>query len=161
MRTFETDNGVVQVSAEKEEAKSEFTPPAGWKLFQRRELDCKMPNGKEHTLFHEKWFHPTSQSGIVAYSSFEERKVVCSYGCAHGAADVYYVVEAYGIGTLDSNFREIGEFAPIQRSEHATLDDARQALLVLMEDNEALFRGGEFRNRQAATQQLPKVERQS
>ncbi len=160
MRTFETDNGVVQVLAEKEEAKSEFTPPAGWKLLQRKDMDCKMPDGKEQTLFYEKWFHLESQSGIVAYFSFEERKTVCSYGYAHEAADVYYVVEGYGIGTLDSDFREIGDVAPIQRSEHVSLDYARQALLVLMEDNEALFRGGEFRNRQAATQQLPKGEHQ-
>ncbi len=119
-----------------------------------------MPDGKEQTLFLEKWFHPESQSGIVAYSTFEESRRVCEHGYAHEAAAVYHVVEGYGIGTLDSDFRETGDIAPIQRSEHGTLDDARQALRVLMEDNEALFRGGEFRNRQATTQQLPKVERQ-
>jgi hypothetical protein len=160
VRKFETDSGIVQISAEREAAESEFGPPARWKLIQRREMDCKMPDGKEQSLFHEKWFHPESQSGIVTYSSFEARKAVCSYGYAHEAADVYYVIEGYGIGTLDAGFREIGDIAPIQRTEHATLDQARQALRALMEDNEALFRGEEFRNRQAAIQQLPKEERQ-
>ena len=156
MRTFQTDCGTVQVTAERAEAKSEFEPPTGWKLLQRREVDCSMPFGKNETLFHEKWFHPDSQSGIVAYSTFEASRNVCGYEYSHEAAAVYYVVEGYGIGTLDSDFREIGEIAPVERSEHGALEDARQALRVLMEDNEALFRGGEFRNRQAATLQLPK-----
>jgi hypothetical protein len=160
MREFETDIGIVQIYTERETADSEFKPLAGWKLVQRREMGCKMPDGKEQTLFYEKWFHPESKSGIVSYSSLDPHSSVCSYGYMHQAAEVYYVVEGYGIGTLDSNFREIGDIAPIQRSEHATPDDASEALRLLMEDDEALFRGEEFRGRQARTQQLPKGERE-
>ncbi len=157
---LQTECGVIQICAEREMAGSEFGPPAGWRLLQRREMVCRMPDGKEQTLFYEKWHHTESQSGIVTYSTFEANKNVCSYGYSHEAAAVYFVVEGYGIGTLDSNFREIGDLAPIERSEHGTHDDARQALRVLMEDNVALFRGGEFSNRQAATQQVPRGERQ-
>jgi len=158
VRTFETNSGIVQIFTERKECKSEFEPPKGWKLLQRQEMNCKMPDGREETLFYERWYHPDSQSGIIAYSSFEAHDTVCDNGYAHKAAEVYCVIEGYGIGTLDSEFREVGDIAPIQRSEHATLDQARQALHVLMEDNEALFRGEEFRNRQATTPQIPKAK---
>ena len=156
MRAFQTEFGIVQINAERAAAESEFEPPMGWKLLQRREMDCKMPDGKVETLFYEKWFHPESQSGITAYSTFEANKSVCENGFLHEAAEVYYIVEGYGIGTLDSDFKEIGDIAPIERSEHGAIDDARQALRVLMEDNVELFRGGGFRNRQGATRQLPR-----
>jgi mannose-6-phosphate isomerase-like protein (cupin superfamily) len=125
MRMFETDRGVVQIFAEREERRSEFEPPGEWKLLRRQEMVSKMPDGKEETLFHQRWLHPESRSGIVAFSSFETHKTVCGYSYEHEAAEVYYVVEGYGIGTFDSDFGEIGTIAPIQRSEDATLDGAR------------------------------------
>jgi hypothetical protein len=86
---------------------------------------------------------------------------MCQYGYSHKAAQPYYVVEGYGIGTIRTkDFTEMGGLAPIQRSEHGSLEDARQALRSLMEDNEELFLGGEFRSRQATTQQLPKGDSQ-
>jgi hypothetical protein len=73
-----------------------------WRLFERKE---KVYRGQKH--FFEKWVHDESRSGIIFYSTLDERGKTC------------YVVEGYGIGTIDTKtFTERSMMAPIQRSCH-------------------------------------------
>ena len=90
-------------------------------LFSRKE---KMFKGKK--FFFERWVERKSKSGIVCYSDVKDS------GCR------YYVVEGYGVGTINTDtFSEIddGCIAPIQRSKHRTEPAARRALIRLMNEN--------------------------
>lgn len=95
-----------------------------WELFSRREKEYE---GKKH--FYERWVHRASKSGCVFFSTVDEE------------GKVIYVVEGYGIGTVDpGEFREIADFAPIQRSVHKDEEKARRALRELMTENLEIWR---------------------
>jgi hypothetical protein len=89
-------------------------------LLKRRE---KWHKGKKY--FHEQWVEPKSESGIVFYSSMRRSD-----------GSKYYVVEGYGIGTIDpKTFNEIAGIAPIQRSEYTSLKTAKKGLAELKREN--------------------------
>ncbi len=112
-----------------------------WKLLQRR---TKSQGTVKY--FYEKWHHAKSNSGAVIYSQRDEN-----------TGKRYFVVEGYGIGTLNNKFKEIGgTVAPIQKSEHNYEKDARQALNYLMNDNAYLAEGGTYRGRQRTVRQRKK-----
>jgi hypothetical protein len=90
-------------------------PPYGWRLFSREERKYQ-----DQEAFRERWVHDESVSGITFLSYAE-------------AGRVNYVVEGYGIGTVDpATFRETVEQAPIVRSEHEDFAAATEALRQLM-----------------------------
>ena len=95
-----------------------------WRLFDRRK---KMYHGQ--TFFYERWVHDRSKSGVVFYSTLDKD------------GRVFYVVEGYGIGTINSKtFTERSQCAPIQRSEHYSLEEATEALQKLKRENLKLWR---------------------
>ena len=88
-------------------------------LLKRQEKPFK---GKK--FFLEKWVEPKSKSGIVFFSTVKPD------------GSRYYVVEGYGIGTIDpKTFTAIADLAPIQRSEYRSLEAARKGLAKLMREN--------------------------
>jgi hypothetical protein len=159
LKKVETTRGIVLLGPIKKAKKSDFDPPEGWKLRKRQEWEFTMPDTSKVIGFQELWIHPDSKSGIMTYASFEVEDRVCQYGHKHLASEVYYIVEGYGIGTIDpKTLKEIGGFAPIERTEHATLEDARLALRYLMEDDLTLINGGPCLARQLAVPQVPKQQ---
>ena len=89
-------------------------------------LERKVRRYKGKKIFFEKWVEPRSKSGIVFYSNVKPK------------GSIYYVVEGYGIGTIDpKTFSEIPGVgcAPIQRSEYKSLAEAREGLAKLMKSN--------------------------
>ena len=96
----------------------------GWTLFDSKE--------KEHEgdrYFYNRYIHRESKSGIVYYSTKSR------------AGKKYFVVEGYGIGTIDpKTFKEITEGAPIQRHEKDTEAEAEKALINLMKENADRFK---------------------
>jgi hypothetical protein len=76
--------------------------------------------------FFERWVHDASSSGIIFYSTPDEE------------GKTYYVVEGYGIGTINTKTfseREEAGIAPIQRSRHYDSHEARKRLEALKEEN--------------------------
>ena len=111
-----------------------------WKLLQRR---TKSKGTVKY--FYEKWHHTKTDSGIIIKKELDEK-----------IGKPYFVVEGYGIGTINNKFKEIDGVAPIQRSEHNYEKDARQALNYLMNDNAYLAEGGTYRDRQHTVRQRKK-----
>lgn len=80
---------------------------------------------KGRKFFFEKWVEQKSKSGIVFYSSMRRSD-----------GRKYYIVEGYGIGTIDpKTFKEIAGIAPIQRSEYRSPQAGRKGLAKLMREN--------------------------
>lgn len=157
LKSVETARGIITFGTVRKVRKSDFAPPDGWKLGERQEREMTMPDAKKVLAFHELWLHPDSKSGIVTFATFEKEDHVCPYGHEHLAGEIYHVVEGYGIGTIDPRtHKEIGGFAPIEHTEHATLDDARLALRYLMEDHLTLINGGPCLARQLTVPQVPR-----
>jgi len=96
----------------------------GWKLLNIR---IKTVDGYEH--FYERWVHVKSKSGIVFYSTICTNPQPNFYGYEHKKGSVYFVVEGYGIGTIDpKTFKEITNGTCIQHTEY---EDREQAILGL------------------------------
>lgn len=92
--------------------------PEGWELFEAKEKEWR----GEH-YFYNRYVHKESKSGIVYFSTEREGKKL-------------FVVEGYGIGTIDpETFEEITDFTPIQRHEKEKEEDAEEALFDLMKEN--------------------------
>lgn len=100
-----------------------------WKLFDRR---TKKYEGHNH--FYEKWVDHETDSGMVFYSTVSEHDDTNVYGYKHPTGSVYYVVEAYGTGTIDPyTFKEKSWGAPIERYEFDDLSEAKHKLKEMKE----------------------------
>ncbi len=92
------------------------------------EREEKEINGK--SFFYEKWVEANSNSGIAFYMTQKPD------------GTVIYVVEGYGIGTIDSDtFEEIADGAPVQRTEYGSFREARKGLTKLIMNNLREIRG--------------------
>lgn len=104
--------------------KESMALPDGWTLFDSKEKEVE---GDRY--FYNRYIHKKSKSGIVYYSTKSR------------AGKKYFVVEGYGIGTIDPRtFKEITDSAPIQRHEKDTEEQAEKALFELMKENAEYFR---------------------
>jgi hypothetical protein len=94
-----------------------------WELFSR---ELRYHKGKRY--FFERWVHKPSKSGMIFYSTIRP------------SGERFYVVEGYGIGTIDPyKFREIAGIAPIQRFECDNYYEARKRLRELQRENLELW----------------------
>lgn len=93
-----------------------------WVLHSRKEKNV-IVDGMSFTIFHERWVHKPSASGIVLYSYPKDSGIVY-----HG--------EGYGIGTIDpETFKERQGIAPIQPFDATSEAEVRQKLHDLMLEN--------------------------
>lgn len=98
--------------------KSDLKLPEDWELYDAEEKEWK---GDRY--FYNRYVHKDSKSGIVYFSTYRESMKV-------------FVVEGYGIGTIDPNtFKEIAAIAPIQRYERNNKEEAERVLIDLMKGN--------------------------
>ncbi len=94
-------------------------------LLKRREW-----NSKGNLLFFEKWFEPGSKSGIAFYNTLNPDREIC------------YVVEDYGVGTIDpKTFGKRNDGTPIRRMEYKEYTEAREGLGELMKKNLQMMEG--------------------
>lgn len=111
-----------------------------WKLFDRKEAKIE---GKR--CFYEKWIEPKGKSGIVFFCYPEEGRVV-------------YVVEGYGVGTINpKTFRELGGIAPIQTYRFHGFGTARKALTYLKQWNTPSCSGAEGHRLAECLRRLPQI----
>lgn len=100
--------------------------PEGWELFDRK---TKKVDGE--TYFFNRYINKKLKSGIIYLS-----------GTSKKTGEKAYIVEGYGIGTIDpKTFKEIASAAPIARFEESTEEEAEKKLIELMKEyNELGYR---------------------
>ena len=97
-----------------------------WRLKKRVEREY---GGK--VFFYDQWVEPESKSGIVFMNGIDRK-----------SCKIIYVVEGYGIGTVDpKTFKEIADGAPIEHFETESYEEAKRILEMLKEHNYRLAKG--------------------
>jgi len=95
-----------------------------WKLYDR---NTKTVDGHKH--FFERWVEPESSSGMLFFSDVSPKDEKNFYNYRHPKGTVYYVVEAYGVGTIDTKkFKEKTGGCFIDRTEFEDLEQAKKFL---------------------------------
>ncbi len=104
--------------------KNELNLPEGWEVF-----DIKEKKGRGEKHFYKRYVHKESKSGLIYFSTEKEGKRL-------------FVVEEYGIGTIDpETFKQVAGSAPVQRYENEDEDYAEKTLIDLMKKTTALWIG--------------------